>query len=178
MVGLNGDATAIGTWRIEGDILTVNQEDGDLDSQKIVEKNPDQFVMLSLESGDRATMYRCSGPQGALTKNVPQTPSDSAGPEICNNPSIAPDAYLTSYHRLYGGGQSSMPIKGEYTCVGNGVYWRTTQSAFIEYKCEPDFTDCRQTEIMPVIKTEDNQSTTTYWVSNDAWLVKTPAVGN
>lgn len=172
------DAIAHGTWHVEGDVLTVAQyENNEIESQKVVEKSPDQFVILA-DDGERQVMYRCTDAQGALTEDLPLTQPDTAGPEICNNPAITPDAYLTGYNRLYGGGQSSIAVKGEYACVRAGVYMRITPSEFTEYQCEPDFANCRQTKITPVIKTEDNQLSTTYWTSNDDWWVKSPPAGN
>lgn len=94
------------------------------------------------------------------------------GPERCADPSIPSDASLTGYNRLYGGGHSSIPMKGEFACTGPGRFMRVTRSEFTEYQCEADYTNCRQTKVTPIVRTEVKEGSTVYWVSSDSWWVK------
>jgi len=94
------------------------------------------------------------------------------GPERCNDRSIPVDAHLAGYARGYGGGHTSIPMKGEFACKGPGAYWRVTRSEITQYQCDSDYRNCRQTKVIPVQRAEVLENKTTYWVSDSAWWVK------
>ena len=120
---------------------------------------------LVIGEGDPAVMaLDCS-------KWVPQKKSP-AGPGCCADPTIPVDAFLTGYDRLYGGGGTSFPMKGEYACTGRGTYSRVTPLRITDYECDPDFTNCREVKRTPVIKREFKENKILFWVSDRTWWEK------
>jgi hypothetical protein len=90
----------------------------------------------------------------------------------CANNSIPADGSLTGYNRLYGGGHSSIPMKGDYACTGRGQYLHVTSQNIMEYTCNDDYTNCRLTKVNNVIKLETKPDHLVYWVSGDTWWVR------
>ena len=90
----------------------------------------------------------------------------------CGNNSVPVDGSLTGYNRLYGGGHSSIPMKGDYACTGRGTYWRVTAQNIMEYTCNADYTNCSLTKVNNVIKLETKPDHKVYWVSDDTWWVR------
>ncbi len=119
-----------------------------------------RFVIIG-EGDPNAIALDCSGQEQPV-----------AGHGRCVDPSIPVDAFLTGYDRLYGGGHTSIPMKGEYACTGAGTYSRVTPLRIIDYQCDSNFTNCRQIKVKPVTKMEIVEDKIIYWVSDTTWYEK------
>ncbi len=171
VIGPKGESQVMGTWRLDGDTLTT-VVDGKPQAATITERRADRMVFHDQSSGDDITLYRCAAASTTQEQTADKPSARADSPSVCADSSVASDGGLTGYNRIYGGGGTSIPMKGSFACTGTGTYWHVTEQSISKYRCEPDFGNCTRMEVMPVIKAERKNGSEVYWTSDSDWWVR------